>query len=158
MSEDHKDIGKLLKSIHEGLQKYSVQELNRAIVTTLKKSGKEYSIVKIDYALQMVCDEYNITRFTLIHTKDRGEIQDAKRIAYCLLHLDIGLTIRHIAENVFGCYHNSVASGIKKLRYAKQNIKHEKELIERYRLLSEKLKNYINEQNQIEQIEHENIS
>ena len=59
------------------------------------------SILKIDYALQMVCDEYNITRFTLIHTKDRGEIQDAKRIAYCLLHFDIGLTEVEYIKNAF---------------------------------------------------------
>jgi len=158
MSEDNKDLARLLKSIQEGLQKYSVQELNKAIVAILKKGGTEQNGFNIDYALQIVCDEYGISRYTLLHTNGRGDIQDAKRIAYCLLHINLGLTIRYIASNIFKCYPNSIASGIKKLKCADVNIKHEKAFLERYHQLRKKLIENITQQQQLQHTEHENIS
>jgi hypothetical protein len=157
MSEDNKDIGKLLKSIQEGLQRYSVQELNKALTSFLKKGGSEDITFKIDYALQIVCDEYNVSRYFLINANERGDIQDAKRIAYCLLHYNLGLTIRYIAANIFNCYPNSVATGIKKYKNADVNIKHEKIFLDKYHSLRKKLIDNIN-QHEIQHTQHENIS
>jgi hypothetical protein len=158
MSQDNRDIGKLLKSIQEGLQRYSVQELNKAIAAILKKGGYEQNSLNITYALQIVCDEYGISRYNLLHTKKgRGDIQDAKIIAYCLLHYNLGLTIRYIAKEIFKCFPNSISSGIKTIKDADSNLKHERELLERYKMLQQKLIDKITQQ-QIQQKEHENIS
>lgn len=158
MSQDGKDIGKLLKNIQEGLQRFSVQELNKAITSYIKKRSIADMGNIIEYALKLVCDEYDISRRSLMSNNKKRATQDAKRIAYTLLHDELGLTIRYIASNVFSCYPNTVVSGISKLKSADANIKHEKVWLDKYFKLRKKMTDKIAEQKQIQHIEHENIS
>jgi hypothetical protein len=174
MSKGTKDISRLFRNISDVLSVYNLKEINKVLLSIiydvtnvekqalLKKRGKpsidKQTSLKIDYALQLVCDSYNISRNGLI-TKSgkRGEIQDAKRTAYCLLYYNVGLSIRFIAYRVFFCFPNSVAIGLKKLKTADTNIRHEKEFLERYQSLSkilyQKTKNLT-----LEHKQHENIS
>ena len=55
---EKKEIELLLKNIQEGLKKYSVKELNDAIITFLNK--KEDKSQEIDYVFQIVCEENKI--------------------------------------------------------------------------------------------------
>jgi hypothetical protein len=151
MSQDHRKIGRLLKSIELGLQTFSVHELNKAIVSTLQKNSESEKILEIDYVLNIVCDEFRLSKKMLMtKTKERGRIQEAKWMAYCLLHHNLEIPIRHIASNVFMCFPNTIVRGIKKLRDADPNLKHEKELLERYNLLRDKLKNNLTLEKPIE--------
>lgn len=158
MSKDNKDIGILLKRISKSLEKISVQELSTAITAILKKKDNSEKSIYIDYALQIVCEEFNTSKFSLIKSNERGEMQDAKRLAYCLLHYDLQISIRSIASSVFDCYPNSIASGIKKLKNADVNIKHEKAFVEKYYSLQRKLIENITQKQQIQNIGHENLS
>lgn len=159
MSQDKENISKLIEFIQEGLKNYSVNELNNAILESLKKHRKEQYILHIDLVLQIVSDEYKISRQTLLKTKrGRGDVQDAKDMAYSLLHYTLGLSIRYIAQNIFFCFPNSITIGVKKIRNANHYIKHEKELLDRFRLLNEKIIAAIDTKKQLQHIEHENIS
>lgn len=157
MSQDNKDISRLLSSIQSGLQKYTIKQLNNALISILNNDYTQSEVFKIDYALQIVCEEYNITIKVLMNKTLRGEIYQAKILAFCLLYFNLGLTIRQIANNVFNCYPTSVARAIKKIKYANMNMRQEEELVLRYKLLSKRLTENINK-HLIQHKEHENIS
>ena len=137
MSEN-REIKKLLKNIQEGLSLYSLQELNQALVTSLNK--KHEIAHEIDCVLDLVCGEFSISKTTLKTIHIRGDLQEAKQIAYCLLHHNLGLSIRYISERIFFNSHTSVANGITKLKNADITHKQDKEFIERYNELQKKLK------------------
>lgn len=131
---EKKDIELLLKNIQEGLKKYTVKELNDAIITFLSKKGDKFE--EINYVLQLVIDEFNITMHTLKKSNARGSITEAKQIAYCMLHFNIGLSTRYIATRIFNNWHTSVHTGILKLKKSDINHKQDKEFIDKYQLLS----------------------
>ena len=108
---DNKEVESLLKNIQLGLQKYSVKELNLAIVSVLQKNGSQQK--EITYVLKIVSQKYKISVKTLTQSRSRGEIQNARMLSYCLLHDTLGLSIRYIAKNIFSRWHNSVAAALK---------------------------------------------
>jgi chromosomal replication initiation ATPase DnaA len=143
----NQDIETLLKNIQHGLQKYSVNELNDAIIKAL--SEKHDKSGEIEYVMKIVCNEYNVSEYTLKNMKKRGTLQEAKQLAYCLLYFNVGLTIKHISETIFFNWQTSVATGIK--RFKKLDIQHkqDKEFYEKYNRLRNKLTKYINKQKNI---------
>jgi chromosomal replication initiation ATPase DnaA len=147
MSNDTKDIETLLKSIQEGLKKYSLKELNEAIINILNK--KSDKTLEIDYVLTLVCDEFSVSKTTLKSKNARGVLQDAKQIAYCLLHLNLGLSIRYISNNVFHNWPTSVAIGVKRFKTSDIKYKQDKEFIDKYVKLETKLIQNITTQKQI---------
>ena len=86
---DNTQIETLLKNIQQGLKKYSVSELNDAIVNAL--SSKHDKSEEIKYVIAIVCNHFNVSEYSLINIKKRGKIQDAKQIAYCLLYCNLRL-------------------------------------------------------------------
>lgn len=110
MSEKNNSIRKLLKNISVGLQKYEIDELNEVLVKLISKKSDQNK--EINYVLYLVSKEYEITQKTLTNSRSRGEIQQARKLAYCLLHYTLGMSIRQIAK-LFGRYHNSIAQGLK---------------------------------------------
>lgn len=137
MSEQNNEIEKLLKNIQEGLKRYSVKELNQAIISFLNK--KEDKLDEIEFILRIVSSEYNISIHTLKKENARGLIQEAKQIAYCLLHFNLGLSTRYIAKRVFFNWHTSVYSGIKRFKEIDINLKQDREFMEKYQLLNQKM-------------------
>lgn len=107
---DQKEVQNLLKNLELGLQKYSIRELNEAIVSVLNK--KKANGPEINYVLLVVADEYHINTSTLIFSKARGKFQDARMLAYCLLHNTLGLSTRYIA-NKFHRTNNAVGRALK---------------------------------------------
>ena len=97
---DKKDIEQLLKNIQEGLKKFTVKELNDAIISFLNK--KDDKSLEIDYVLQIVSEEFNTSVRILKKQNIRGILQEAKQISYCILHFNLGLSTRYIADKVFG--------------------------------------------------------
>jgi hypothetical protein len=159
MSQDHKEIGRLLKSIEFGLKKYSVHELNKAIAHVLEKNINHSNALNIEYVLKVVADDFDIPKSKLVEkTWERGKVREAKSIAFCLLHYFLEISIRDIATNIFKCYPNTVVRGIKKLRDADIKIKDERIFWERYVSLQEKLTHHFSIRKPVEHIEHENIS
>jgi chromosomal replication initiation ATPase DnaA len=142
---NNQDIGTLLKNIQQGLKKYSVNELNDAIVKAL--NDKHDKSEEIDYVMTIVCNEFKVSQYALINMKKRGALQEAKQIAYCLLYYNVGLSIRDIANNIFFNWHTSVANGIRRFKKSDVQHKQDKEFIERYIELRGKLLLFIKQQN-----------
>jgi len=133
---EKKEIELLLKNIQEGLKKYSVKELNDAIITFLNK--KEDKSQEIDYVFQIVCEEYQTNIRTLKKNNIRGILQEAKQIVYCILHFNLGLSTRYIAEKIFSNWHTSVHTGIRRYKGSNINLKQDREFLQKYELLSTK--------------------
>lgn len=143
---DNKEIVTLLKNIQEGLKHYTPEELNDALVKVL--SEKHDKAPEIDFILSSVASKYDISRRTLLKSSARGEIQQARTLAYCLLHINLGLSIRHIAQKIFvKKYHNSVAVAIKYYRNCDQKIPSERDFLQKYEALKIDLIRFIQDQN-----------
>jgi len=154
MSNIQTELESLLHNIQEGLRKYTIQELNEAIITFLnKKSDKS---IEINYVLTMVCREYSISKEALRSKKSRGLQVEAKQIAYCLLHFNLGFSLRYISSRIFFNNHNSVAIGIKRLKNADPKLKIDKLFIDKYKKLEAKLVNNFANIN-IENLENESL-
>lgn len=144
--QENKEMEKLLSNIQEGLKKYSVKELNQAIVAVLNK--KHDKTEEIDYILELVSKEHGISVNTLKKSTSRGKIQTAKQLAYCLLHNNLGLSIRHIAERIFFNWPTSVQTGVKRYRTASSNPQVDKEFMNSYVKLNNKIVGYITTKNE----------
>ena len=151
-----KDIEELLKNIQEGLKKYTIKELNAAIVDFFNR--KDDKTQEIYYVLEIVANEYNTNIRTLKKKNVRGEISDAKQLAYCLLHFNLGLSTRYISEKVFQSnWHSVVHKAILRFKAANPNLKPDRDFIQKYNELSQKLINNFATQNKVLTNEHEDI-
>ena len=62
-------------------------------------------------------------RDILIYGKSKKDLQQARNITYCILHLDLGLPIRYIAKRIFFLnWHISVGFSIKYHKSLNMNI------------------------------------
>jgi chromosomal replication initiation ATPase DnaA len=139
MPNQKTELESLLQNIQEGLKKYTIQELNEAIITFLnKKSDKS---VETNYVLTIVAKEYSVSKDSLKSKQARGMKQEAKQIAYCLLHFNLGFSLRYISNRVFFNNHNSVAIGVRRLKKANPNIKVDKDFLDIYKKLEKQLLN-----------------
>lgn len=134
MSEE-KDLESLLKNIQKGLKHFSIKELSDNVFNFLK--SKEEKTKEINIILKLVQNEFSIS-LSKLKSNARGEIQDAKQLAYCLLHFDLGLSVRHISTRIFDNWHNSVFKGIKRLKNIDVNLKPDKEFFDKYQFLQAK--------------------
>ena len=139
------DIETLIRNIQQGLKKYSVNELNDAIVKSLTESHDKTDETK--YVMSLVCKEFKVSEFALINMKRRGNLQEAKQIAYCLLYFNLGLSVREISEKIFFNWHSSVANGLRRFKKLDEKLKQDKQFIDKYTLLQKKLLLFIKEQN-----------
>ena len=137
-----KEIEILFKNLHQGIKIYGIKDLNDAIGKVLNQR-KDLS-KEIDFVLNSVADEFGITKEILIHSNKRGDFQQARQLAYCLLYLDLGLTLRQIAKDIFNKYHRVVAIAIEYHKGLDENHPVDKKFIECYKKQQEKLLNFIN--------------
>lgn len=140
MSET-KDLELLLKNIQKGLKFFSIKELSDNIMSFLK--SKESKSNEINIILEIVQKEFSIS-LSKLKSNGRGELQDAKQLAYCLLHYDLGLSVRHISTKIFDNWHNSVFQGIKRLKTIDTNLKPDRDFYERYKSLQTQFKTELN--------------
>jgi chromosomal replication initiation ATPase DnaA len=138
---ENREIENLLKNIHQGLKKYSIKELNQAILNFLNKKNDKST--EIDFVLNSVCHHFSISLNTLKKRNVRGNIIDAKQITYCLLHFNLGLSVRDISKNIFSNSPTAVSLGIKRLKQADATHISDKQFIEKYSVLEKKLVHHI---------------
>lgn len=138
---ENKEIEILFKNLQDGLKNHSVKELNHALVSAL--NNKEDKQDEITYVLHLVCKTYDIGTKSLKSNYMRGKVQDAKQMCYCLLHFNLGLSIRYISKRIFFNWPTSVLLGIKRYKTANLNIKHEREFVETYEILRKSFLEYI---------------
>lgn len=145
--DDKKEVESLLKNIQEGLKNYSVKELNEAIISFLNK--KDDKTEEIDTVFSIVCEEYKTTSRALKKNNIRGELIEAKQIIYCVLHFNLGLSTRYIADRVFFNWHGSVFQGIKKFKNCDLNIKQDREFVQKYEKISSKFINNFSKEHKV---------
>ena len=81
----------------------------------------------------------------LIYEKTKREIVQARNIAYCILHLNVKLSIRSIATRVFFLkWHNSVGVAIKNYNSLNPNIAPDKEFIDKFKIIQNSVIKKIN--------------
>jgi len=138
----NKDFENLLDNLQRCLKTYSVKELNDALVTFFSK--KQDNSLEINFVLEEVAKEYSISKRTLIHSTARGNTQEAREVAYCLLNLNLGITLRHIGNRIFlkGA-HNGVVRALDKFRKLNMEVKQDREFKEMYEKIQQKLANFI---------------
>ena len=115
MSEK-KELETFFKNIQQSLKKHSLCEINESLQSignnnkdTHKERQKDIGLV-----LDAICKEFKIEKELLIYGKSTKDLQQARNIAYCILHIDLGLPIRYIAKRIFFLnFHNSVGVAIK---------------------------------------------
>lgn len=143
MPSEHENLLVLLKNIQESLKSYTVEELNDAIQKVL--SQKQDKHAEKEFVLNAVTTHYSISRRTLIKSNARGPIQEAKKLTYCLLHYNLGFTIRHIAIGIFGyekC-HSNVGRAIKYFTTLNDKVKVDREFKEKYEAIQRQLMEFL---------------
>lgn len=132
---DNSDFIDLVGNLHKGLKKFSVKEMNNQLSQIIK--DKDESDIK--KALNLVCKEFNVPYQTLMQKNQRGELHDAKDIAYCLLHFDLNLKVRYIAKEIFDNWPNSVSKGVNRLKKINVKVKQDEIFFCRYSKLRDEL-------------------
>jgi chromosomal replication initiation ATPase DnaA len=129
MSEKE-EVLRLIKSLQKGLKQFTLKEFNEAISSVINppienEKNKEKHISLI---LDLICEEYALTRQELIYGRAKGDVQKARSIAYCILHFSLKLPIRYIANKVFFLkWHNSVGVAIQYYKNLNCEIQPDKE-------------------------------
>lgn len=133
MSEKE-EVLRLIKSLQKGLKQFTLKEFNEAINSVINppienEKSKEKHIALI---LDLICEEYSITRQELTYGRAKGDVQKARSIAYCILHFNLKLPIRYIANKVFFLkWHNSVGVAIQYYNNLNCDIQPDKEFKEK---------------------------
>lgn len=105
------EFKKLLNIIGLGVTKHGLTSFNKIISGVVSKGdGKEQ---KINMVYKVVCSHFKIPVETLINSKSRGSIYDAKIITFKLLNSNVGISAKGISK-MFNRYPNSVSHAIKK--------------------------------------------
>lgn len=124
MSEK-KELETFFRNVQQSLKKYTLGEINESLqlMSNSETNDKKDKNKDVSFVLDAVCKEYNIDRDILIYGKSKKDLQQARNITYCILHLDLGLPIRYIAKRIFFLnWHNSVGVAIKYYKSLNMNI------------------------------------
>jgi len=129
---NHIELEGLLKNIQDALKKYSIKELNDALLDLLNKNEPKKELV--DATIKSVCKVFEISQRILINSRSRGKIQDARMVAYAIMHNDLNLPMRFIAVNVFKRRsHGSVVQSLQTFKELNpEKISYHKELLEKH--------------------------
>jgi chromosomal replication initiation ATPase DnaA len=127
------------------LQNHTIDELNEAVVDFLK--NKSNNREDINVALEIIAQFYGISKRTLIKSTDRGKVSVARKMAYIILHFDLGLNTRFIAKRIFDKWQNSVSVAITYYKRLDPSLKQDKIFLDNYEHLQLKIKNKTDHEN-----------
>lgn len=130
--EQPEEVKTLFKNIQKALTTYgSLKSLNTALYTLTANHDGQEDVVKT--IVNAVCEEFKINQTTLLRQYSRGKIREAKQVCCCILHFELGFTIRTISKRVFKTEHFTfVFAGISKHRSLNMNEQPDREYKERY--------------------------
>lgn len=141
MERTKNDLAICFSNIGKALKTYSVAEFNTAVIEVLKSQETDLKKAEVNKVLDIVAEQFSISKRTLIKSSGRGTIQTAKFQAYLLLHFDLGLNTRYIAERVFDKWQNSIMCAIRYYKSLNTEIPEDREFLEVYTLLQKKIIN-----------------
>lgn len=128
-------IKKRLKGVKKNINSMEV-DINKTLsLNNYKKKEAKKTVHKLAVMLGYTYKE--------ILSKKSGShgLSTSKKIAYQLLHFELGLSIRFISSNVFGYkYHNAVGKSIREFKKLNDKLKADREHLEKYEYLKNKIK------------------
>lgn len=95
---DKNNLAQLFKTLQKALGSHSVSDITEAVSSYLSK--KDDKNEEIHYVLEIVCEEFRISRRVLRESKLKGDVTVARNLVYCILHNELHLPIRYIATTV----------------------------------------------------------
>jgi len=105
------ELESLLKNFQEALKTYSLKDLNIAILSALNEKNNDSQAS--EHVLKAVASVYLISVKDLISSRARGKIQEARMVAYAILHFDMQLSMRFISSIVFKKkHHGAIAQSL----------------------------------------------
>ena len=146
MENKPNELADLFKNIQNGLKHYGLNELNFLLCKVLKTKTALEKKDEVNYIVAIVCEHYQLSKRNFMTARFGGNSSEARQMASCLLHLNIGLSQRYIA----GYYNISprmVNVAIKKHKTIDIKIKTDREFKETYDFLEQKLQNFLIEKN-----------
>lgn len=133
----------LFKNLQKGLKAYSPEELTEAITEVLKKKTDRNP--EKDFIVSRVCEQYNITPRALIFGIGHN-VYEARKLTACLLHYELGLSLRHIAISVFQQKsHYRVGEATRYFKTINPSVKTDRMFRDKYQNVQLKLIQFMNE-------------
>lgn len=136
------NVGLLFKNLQRGLELCTAEELNEAITSLIIKKVNKGE--EIEFILNEICAKYEITKRGLFSGKVH-KIYEARKLACCLLHYELGLSHRNIAVVLKQKYHTKVGFAIRYYKTINKNVKTDREFQEKYRNIQVRLIESINQ-------------
>jgi chromosomal replication initiation ATPase DnaA len=140
------ELSDLFKNIQNGLKQYSLNEFNFLVFRILKTKNSLEKRDEVNYIVAIVCEHYQLSKRNFMTARFGGNSTEARQIASCLLHLNLGLSQRLIA-NYYSISPRIVNVAIKKFKTIDTKIKTDREFKENYEFLQQKLNTYLIEKN-----------
>lgn len=146
-SMERKELELFLRTMQQAVRKYTLSELNEtigSIVNTKTEKVKDKQR-QISIVLDTISDDFGIARESFVAGRGKGKIQQARKYAYCILHNDLDLPIRMIA-NIFNMnWHTSVMVVIKYHKSLNKEIKPDKEFLDKLADLRNRINEKLND-------------
>jgi chromosomal replication initiation ATPase DnaA len=146
MENKTSELSDLFKNIQNGLKQYSLNEFNFLVFRILKTKNSLEKRDEVNYIVAIVCEHYQLSKRNFMTARFGGNSTEARQIASCLLHLNLGLSQRLIA-NYYSISPRIVNVAIKKFKTIDTKIKTDREFKENYEFLQQKLNTYLIEKN-----------
>lgn len=142
MEKESNDLSDLFKNIQLGIKQYNVKEFNELVSRTIKTKTRFDKSEEVNYIVSVVCEHYKLSKRNFMTCRLGGNTTEARQIASCLFHFDLGLSQRHIS-NYYSVSPRIVNIAIKKYRNLDTNIKWDKEFKCNYDILQGKLTRFL---------------
>lgn len=141
-----RELETFLRNLQLGLKRFSLAELNESIEALVndKSEKTRQRKAKVDLVVNVICRHYNLDRDIFLRGRGKGVVQTARKFAYCILHNDYDLPIRYISNQVFDLkWHTSVSVTIQYYKSLNEEIKPDKEFIEKLNELRKEINHKI---------------
>jgi chromosomal replication initiation ATPase DnaA len=142
MENKNNELSELFKNIQLGLKQYNVKEFNEIVLRTLKTKTRFDKSEEVNYIVSIICEQYKISKRNFMTCRLGGNTTEARSIASCLFHFNLGLSQRHIAH-YYSVSPRIVNIAIKKYRNLDTNIKWDKEFKDNYDLMQAKFNRFL---------------
>lgn len=123
-TQHEEELQLLFSNISKGIKSFgSISEFNAQISCALVKNSKNNSVVNT--VLNIVCNRFDVSPLTLRNNHASEQVAYARSICFCILHFELGLSMRNICKAVLETEnksHATVYKDIKRFRILNENL------------------------------------
>jgi chromosomal replication initiation ATPase DnaA len=130
----HQELQLLFTNISKGIKSFgSISEFNTQISSALAKNSKKNDVVNV--VVSCVCNRFDVSPITLRNNHAGETIAYARAICFCILHFELGLSMRNICKAVLETEnksHATVYKDIKRFRTLNENLSSDRQFKKDY--------------------------